>query len=132
MQQSGVSPSNFTLSILVKLLSRSRNLNDAFSIVDELAKRYRLRPNVHVYTNLIQACISKRALDQAMQILARMVQERVQPDGRTYTVLIRACLQGGQPENAAGLLRAALRLPKSISILSGLAPGHVGLDAAVV
>merc|ERR1719478_1674533 len=132
MQREGVKPSNFTLSILVKLMSRSRNLNGAFAIVDDLAQKHRIKPNVHVYTNLIQACISKRALDRAMQTLERMAIERVQLDGRTYTILVRGCLQGGRPEDAAGLLRAALRLPRPIPILAGLPPANVSLDAAFV
>merc|ERR1719420_2371608 len=122
MQSEGVKPSNFTLSILVKLMNRSRNLDGAFAIVEDIAKKHRIRPNVHVYTNLIQACISKRALDRAMQTLERMATERVQRDGRTYTLLVRGCLQGGRPEDAAGLLRAALRLPRPIPILAGLPP----------
>merc|ERR1719399_2598407 len=89
MQREGVKPSNFTLSILVKMMSRSRNLDGAFAIVEDIAKKHRIRPNVHVYTNLIQACISKRALDRAMQTLERMATERVQLDGRTYTLLVR-------------------------------------------
>merc|ERR1719379_1830780 len=132
MQREGVKPSNFTLSILVKMMSRSRNLDGAFAIVEDIAKKHRIRPNVHVYTNLIQACISKRALDRAMQTLERMATERVQLDGRTYTLLVRGCLQGGRPEDAAGLLRAALRLPRPIAILAGLPPANVSLDAAFV
>jgi len=132
MQREGVKPSNFTLSILVKMMSRSRNLDGAFAIVEDIAKKHRIRPNVHVYTNLIQACISKRALDRAMQTLERMATERVQLDGRTYTLLVRGCLQGGRPEDAAGLLRAALRLPRPIPILAGLPPANVSLDAAFV
>merc|ERR1719473_344494 len=50
MQQQGVKPSNFTLSILVKMMNRSRNLDGAFSMVEELTKKHKLRPNVHVYT----------------------------------------------------------------------------------
>merc|ERR1719379_2422151 len=38
MQSEGVKPSNFTLSILVKLMSRSRNLDGAFAIVEDIAK----------------------------------------------------------------------------------------------
>merc|ERR1719450_1509332 len=38
MQSAGVSPSNYTLSILVKLLGRVRRLNQAFSLVEELSK----------------------------------------------------------------------------------------------
>merc|ERR1719387_2925498 len=132
MQREGVKPSNYTLSILVKLMSRSRNLDGAFAMVDDLAKKHRIRPNVHVYTNLIQACISKRALDRAMQTLERMATERVQLDGRTYTILVRGCLQGRRPEDAAGLIRAALRLPRPIPVLAGLPPANVSLDAAFV
>merc|ERR1719460_615727 len=132
MQREGVKPSNFTLSILAKMMSRSRNLDGAFAIVEDIAKKHRIRPNVHVYTNLIQACISKRALDRAMQTLERMATERVQLDGRTYTLLVRGCLQAGRPEDAAGLLRAALRLPRPIPILAGLPPANVSLDAAFV
>merc|ERR1719281_2322046 len=132
MQREGVKPSNFTLSILVKMMSRSRNLDGAFAIVEDIAKKHRIRPNVHVYTNLIQACISKRALDRAMQTLERMATDRVQLDGRTYTLLVRGCLQGGRPEDAAGLLRAALRLPRPIPVLAGLPPANVSLDAAFV
>merc|ERR1719161_2865847 len=132
MQKEGVKPSNFTLSILVKLMSRARKLDKAFSLVEEITKKYHFRPNVHVYTNLIQACVSKRALDRAMQTLERMATERVQLDGRTYTILVRGCLQGGRPEDAAGLLRAALRLPGPIPVLAGLPPANVSLDAAFV
>merc|ERR1719191_2125055 len=132
MQQQGVTPSNFTLSILVKMMNRSRNLDGAFSIVEELTKKHKLRPNVHVYTNLIVACLSKRALDRSMQILDQMAQERVQPDARAFTVLVRGCLQGGQPEKAAGLLRAALRLPQPMAVLAHLPPAKVALDPAFV
>merc|ERR1719272_1045417 len=132
MQQEGVRPSNYTLSILAKLMNRSRNLDRAFAIVEEVTKKHRLSANIHVYTNLIQACLSKRAPDRAMQTLERMAQERVQPDTRLYTILVRGCLQAWQPENAAGLLRAALCLPGTLPVLARLPPANVGLDAAFV
>merc|ERR1719326_843351 len=40
MQAEKVWPSNFTLSILVKLLSRARRLDQAFSLVEEISKKY--------------------------------------------------------------------------------------------
>merc|ERR1719390_344051 len=58
MQTEGVAPSNFTLSILVKLMNRSRRLDWAFALVEEITKKYKFRPNVHVYTNLVQGCAS--------------------------------------------------------------------------
>merc|ERR1719326_2151690 len=50
MHKHNVRPSNFTLSILVKLLGRSRRLNQAFSMVEETCKRFDLQANIHVYT----------------------------------------------------------------------------------
>merc|ERR1719482_1743598 len=41
MQSEGVQPSNFTLSILVKLMNRARRLDRAFSLVEEITKKYR-------------------------------------------------------------------------------------------
>merc|ERR1719389_1067085 len=51
MQTEGIQPSNFTLSILVKLLNRARKLDLAFSLVGEITEKYNFRPNEHVYTN---------------------------------------------------------------------------------
>merc|ERR1719326_2054534 len=90
MQSSGVAPNNFTLSILVKLMNRARRLNQAFSLVEDITKKYNFKPNVHVYTNLAQACVANRSLGRAMRILEKMVAERVRPENRTYTILIRA------------------------------------------
>merc|ERR1719261_742379 len=46
MQNEGVHSSNFTLSILVKLMNRSRRLDQAFTIVEDITKKYHFRPNV--------------------------------------------------------------------------------------
>merc|ERR1719271_1694528 len=43
MRDSGVAPSNYTLSILVKLMGRSRRLNQAFKIIDELCALHGFR-----------------------------------------------------------------------------------------
>ena len=62
MHKNHVRPSNFTLSILVKLLGRSRRLNQAFSMVEETCKRFDLQANIHVYTCLLYACFQNRQL----------------------------------------------------------------------
>merc|ERR1719174_1341516 len=80
MQNEGVAPSNFTLSLLVKLMNRARRLDRAFSIVEEISKKYRFHPNVHVYTNLIQGCASNQQLARGMSVLEQMIQERIVPE----------------------------------------------------
>ena len=46
MQAAGVGPSNYTLSILVKLLGHARRLGQAFKLVDDLSSQNRFRPSV--------------------------------------------------------------------------------------
>jgi pentatricopeptide repeat protein len=111
MQNEGIAPSNFTLSIMVKLLNRARRVEDAFQLVEDLPKKYRFKPNSHVFTNLIQGCISNRQPSRALMVLETMVKERVQPDGKTYAILIRSSMYQNEMEQADALFRAALGLP---------------------
>jgi len=119
MENEGVKPSNFTLSILVKMMNRSRKLDEAFNIVERITKQYAFRPNVHVYTNLCQACVSNRQLQRGIQVLSQMVKERINPDNRTYTILVRGCVSANSLEQAVGILRAALGLPDPLDSLQG-------------
>merc|ERR1740117_2154995 len=108
MQSEGVAPSNFTLSIVVKLMNRARRLEQAFTIVADITKRYKFKANVHVYTNLVQACVSNQSLSRGMTILDQMIEERIVPDNRTYAILIRGSISRGLFEQAVGLLKGAL------------------------
>merc|ERR1719426_455983 len=124
MHKNNVRPSNFTLSILVKLLGRSRRLNQAFSMVEETCKRFDLQANIHVYTCLIFACFQNRQMPRALQLHDSMITEAgVEPDERTYAVLARGCLQAGSIEKAANVVRAAYRLNPQGLVMPHRAPG---------
>merc|ERR1719506_122047 len=118
MHKNNVRPSNFTLSILVKLLGRSRRLNQAFSMVEETCKRFDLQANIHVYTCLLYACFQNRQMPRALQLHDSMITEAgIEPDDRTYAVLARGCLGAGSIEKAANVVRAAYRLnPQGLSM----------------
>merc|ERR1740115_532415 len=116
MLQAGIAPSNFTLSIMVKMLNRARKIEQAFALVEEITTQYKFKPNIHVYTNLMQGCIGNRQLSRAMKVLETMVKERVQPDCRLYSVLIRACFYQDSYEQGAQLLRTALGLPGAMDL----------------
>merc|ERR1719301_30431 len=112
MKQSGVTPSNYTLSILVKLMGRARRLNEAFALIEELCALHGFRPNIQVYTCLIQACIHNRQVDKALQLHDTMIEEAgCQPDEKLYSVLGRGCLQAGFSQKAAKVIRIAYQLP---------------------
>jgi pentatricopeptide repeat protein len=124
MHKNNVRPSNFTLSILVKLLGRSRRLNQAFSMVEETCKRFDLQANIHVYTCLIFACFQNRQMPRALQLHDSMITEAgVEPDERTYAVLARGCLSAGSCEKAANVVRAAYRLNPQGLVMPKRAPG---------
>lgn len=124
MQANGVVPSNCTLSILVKLLGRSRRLDEAFKLVEGLSARHGFRPNVQVYTCLISACLHNRRLDRAMAAHDAMVGEAgCSPDEKAYSVLVRGCLENGALEKADYAVRCAYRLSKGKFHRKGAAPG---------
>merc|ERR1719359_2690789 len=110
MNSSGVRPSNFTLSVLVKLANRGKKLERAFDICQEVTAQHGFRLNVHVFDNLIHACINHRYLQRALGVLENMLRERVRPDVRTYSLLLRALIDEREAKEAAGILRAATGL----------------------
>merc|ERR1719299_330152 len=111
MKDNGVSPSNYTLSILVKLFGRTRRLNQAFKTVEQISAKNGLRPNIHVYTCLMQACIQNRQIERALSLHDTMVTEGGVPvDEKCYSVLVRGCLQAGRPDKAAMTIRCAYGL----------------------
>merc|ERR1719253_752602 len=124
MHKNHVRPSNFTLSILVKLLGRSRRLNQAFTTVEETCKRFDLQANIHVYTCLLYACFQNRQLPRALKLHDSMITEAgVEPDAKTYAVLARGCVQSGSLDKAANVIRAAYRLSPVGMLQPQRAPG---------
>lgn len=125
MKVAGVGPSNYTLSILVKLLGNARRLNMAFNMVDDLSQRHGFRLNVQVYTCLVQACIINRRLERALKLHDKMIADECITDNKFYTALARGCLQMHQPLKAADVVRASYNLPSSLAVSKG---AYVGME----
>merc|ERR1719433_783987 len=107
MQGNGVRPSAYTLTVIVKLADRAQRPGKAFELCEELSKKYHLSLNVYIYNNLIHACTRARDTDRALNLLDRMLKEKIRPDVRTYTLLLRGCLSSRKAQSAASLLRSA-------------------------
>jgi pentatricopeptide repeat protein len=111
MRTSGIGPSNYTLSILVKLLGHARRLGQAFRMVEDLSSQNGFRPNIQVYTCLVQACVLNKRLERALALHDTMVADAgCVADEKFYAVLARGCLQLHQPSKAVDVVRAAYRL----------------------
>ncbi|CAE6940013.1 unnamed protein product [Symbiodinium natans] len=125
MKASGIKPSNYTLSILVKLLGNARRLGQAMQMVEDLSSQHGLKPNIQVYTCLIHACFQNRRFERALGVYENMIKEGCRADEKFYAVLARGCLQLHQPTKAIEVIRAAHHLPGS-SLPSG--PRAVGVE----
>merc|ERR1719171_2336379 len=107
MRKGGVTPSNFTLSMLVKLMGRCRRLNKAFTLVDDLSAECGLKVNIQVYTCLIQACFNSRQPAKAIAVYNRIIDESLRPDEMTYSCLVSGCLKAGLIDKAVHLVKCA-------------------------
>jgi len=107
MKATGVAPSNYTLSMLIKLMGRCRKLTQCFSIVEDLSREYGLKLNIQVYTCLIQACFNNRQAAKAVTLHQKMIDEGLCPDEMTYSALVKGCLQGGLVDKAVELTKYA-------------------------
>jgi len=126
MKKAGVAPSNYTVSIMIKLLGRQRRLNQAFAMVEGLIKDQGIRPNIQVYTCLMQACFSNKQLGKALAVHDQCVDSGCALDEKAYVALASGCVQARAPEKAADVVRCAFALPGH-SLQQG--KGAPGVDA---
>jgi len=108
MRAEGIHPSNYTLTVMVRLLGHARRLDRALQLVEDVTSRYRFKANSHVVSALIQACITSRDLKRAVTIFEKAAQDRVTPDARTSQTLIRSLLSSGSTTQAVSILRSAV------------------------
>jgi pentatricopeptide repeat protein len=105
MRKYNVPPSNYTLSMLVKLMGRCRRINQAFTMLEDISKEYGLRINIQVYTCLIQGCFNAGQASKAIALHEKIIKEGLVPDSMTYTVLVRGCMQSGLLDKAVELTK---------------------------
>eukprot|EP00928_Gymnodinium_smaydae_P022070 TRINITY_DN18654_c1_g2_i1.p1 TRINITY_DN18654_c1_g2~~TRINITY_DN18654_c1_g2_i1.p1 ORF type:complete len:1124 (-),score=225.40 TRINITY_DN18654_c1_g2_i1:67-2994(-) len=133
MKANGIRPSNYTLSILVKLLGHARRLGQALRMVDDVSKQNGFRPNVQVYTCLVQACILNRRLQQALELHETMVSDAsCRVDDKFYAVLAKGCLQMKEPLKAVQVVRAAYQLAGHGLGESARKGRPIGIEAAAL
>merc|ERR1719401_2617042 len=136
MQEAGIPPSNFTLTVLAKLAHHCRRLESAFEMCDRLSKKYHIHLNIHVYNNLVQACEGDGQHARAIEVFMRLLRDEVRPDQRTYALILRSCISAGEAEEAAGLLRVGVGMPRAHPGIAGplaaLAQPRGGIAAELI
>ena len=90
--------------------------------MEDLSKQNGFRPNVQVYTCLVQACFHNRRLDRALELHERMLADAsCRFDEKFYAVLARGCLQMRQPLKAVKVVRAAYQWASAVADMSSAA-----------
>lgn len=105
-----VTPSNFTVGILVKMYGRRGQLEKAFQVVDTLPKQFGFAPNAQVITCLMCACVNNRAIRRAFEVFENLKRSREGADVRAYGALLSGCVRHGHLEEAAHLVEEAYGL----------------------
>eukprot|EP00457_Paulinella_chromatophora_P003867 gb/GEZN01003875.1/.p1 GENE.gb/GEZN01003875.1/~~gb/GEZN01003875.1/.p1 ORF type:complete len:634 (+),score=73.81 gb/GEZN01003875.1/:27-1928(+) len=76
MQRRGIRPNNMTLNILVSIYSGTLRMK-AYEIVETLFPEYGIKPDYFTYKPLLKACVKKRHLVQAQELVAKMREEGI-------------------------------------------------------
>jgi len=116
MAKYNIVPSNFTLTILVKMWGRRKQLDKAFEVVERLPKTFGFQANCQVYSCIISACVSNNQINKAFEVFEMMKQSsNKKPDNRTYSSFLSGLCRCGKWEQAVELVNEAFGL-------SGMAP----------
>jgi len=132
MKRDGLTPTNYTLTVMVRLMGQGQRLSRAFEVIDMFAQKHRVRANSHVFSALIQSCLTCRDLSKAAQAFEHSLRSRVQPELRVCQGLIRAFITAGKAEYAVGILRSLLGLPTSVVPVSNSGSNSAAVDDAFI
>jgi len=103
----GVSPTNVTTSIMVKMYGKAKQLDKAIDVSQLVEATFGVKPNLYVYTCLIQACVRNKHVRKSWEVFVTMLLAGVMPDAITYGTTIQGCIYHNKFHEAMALLRHA-------------------------
>jgi len=110
MRAIGMAPTPVTVSILVKMYGKARMLDKAIELSKTVELEYGIKPNLHVYTCLIQACVRNKQIRKSWEMFGSMLCSNICPDAITYGTVIQGCIYHSKFEQAMALVRHAYAL----------------------
>jgi len=111
MTKYAVVPSKFTLSIIVKMWGRRKQVDKAFEAVDASIRQGHRCLDAQVGTSLISVCLHNNAVDRAVKVLEDMKSWRGcdGPDESSYSMLITGLARRGDCRRAVEVVQEACR-----------------------
>lgn len=104
MRSRGLTPSSFTLSIIVKMYGSQSRLDRAFEVV-EILGRQPMSTDTRVATSLLKECVRNGDIDRAANIF-RSLLPAGGPDAKSFWPLINCCVRRGEFLRAHGFVKA--------------------------
>jgi len=123
MEKLSISPSNYTLGILVKMYGRRRQLDKAFELVENAPKRFGFPANSQVLTCLMGACLNNNAIDRALRVFQDVKQANRGADGKAFGSMVGGCVRRGELQKAVALVEEAYGLSTGPGMYK-LSPGQ--------
>lgn len=84
-------------------------LDKAIALSELLETEYGQKPNIYVYTCLIQACVQNKQVRRSWEIFNKMANSGVEPDAITYGTVIHGCVYLNKFSYAMSLVRHAYK-----------------------
>ncbi|EZG70557.1 putative pentatricopeptide repeat protein [Gregarina niphandrodes] len=84
-----VAPSNFTLTIFIKLFGKLGRVDKIFQLIQEFPEKYGFNVNGHVYTCVMSACINNQRFDCITPMFSKLLLLRNNDDSTTKTLTSR-------------------------------------------
>lgn len=124
MRQLGIMPNNAATCTIIKMYGRTKLPHKALEMLDIIENSKGERPNLQVYTCLIQTYSMSRAGSRSSMIFERMLQRGYEPDALVYDAVINSCLHANEFEHAMILVRHASMLPLRLNGANTGSPRH--------
>jgi pentatricopeptide repeat protein len=118
MQSFNVTPTNFTLGIIVKMWGRRRKMTEAFNAVRTLPKQYGFTANPPVKTCLLFACLRNEKVSSALEIFEELCASGHRPDTKMLSALVNNCAKIGNSERAIVIVEEAYGLSSGRRMLA--------------
>lgn len=108
----GVEPSDFTLSMMLKLLGKSGALEEAYKMVEDWEAKHGFKPTVIQYTCLMSGCIRRKRPSLAWKSYLLMRARGVLPDGTVFSTLLPGMVASHLWDNVLVLAKEVLAMER--------------------